>query len=605
MMLRSNLLGRRLAAPLAMLLATLLISAEARAERPPAEKLLPRATFGYLSIADVPDLSERFGNTSIGLMSEDPEMKPFVKAMYGVLADLVDTVQEQIALSLPEILDLFQGELTVAVVSPKTGNPAVVVFVDAGEQMPNMKKILAKGTGALDGIAEVKRTEKTIGDTTLIVYESTEDADAPQAAYFIREETIVMASNAEVLEQVLTVWNGEAEEGTTLAENAKYAAIMRRCRGAGGEEPQVTWFFDPLTLIENIARDDTGARIMLAMLPRLGLDGLSGLGGSFFFDAGPYDSVVHWHILLGTPRRGILKMIALGSGDATPQSWVPADAAMYATAHLDVDTFFQTLNEQVDAFAGEGAFSQALTGTVKEESGIDFEGVVVPQLDGRVTMIQWIVRPITVTSQATMLGFGLKDSEPISATLAALAKKFPEQLEKHTYGGETYYEFNPPGLREARERRDERPGQPTPPQPCFGVLDDTLLMANRPGIFEQAILATRDSSKSLASSPDFETVADRIRRQASGANPAMVMFSRPTEGMRFLYGLANGDAARQGIRGAAAENEFFKSLDTALEKHPLPEFSVLERYLAPTGALMVDDETGLHYMGFGMRPEKE
>ncbi|NQT41543.1 MAG: hypothetical protein HQ581_28900 [Planctomycetes bacterium] len=605
MMLRSSLLCRRWAAPLAMLLAVLLMSAEARAERPPAEKLLPRATFGYLSIADVPDLSERFGNTSIGLMSEDPEMKPFVKAMYGVLADLVDTVQEQIALSLPEILDLFQGELTVAVVSPKTGNPAVVVFVDAGEQMPNMKKILAKGTGALDGIAEVKRTETTIGDTTLIVYESTEDADAPQAAYFIKEETIVMASNAEVLEQVLAAWNGEAEEGTTLAENAKYAAIMRRCRGAGGEEPQVTWFFDPLTMIEHFAREDTGPRIMLAMLPTLGLDGLSGLGGSFFFDAGPYDSVIHWHILLGTPRRGILKMIALSSGDAAPQTWVPADVSMYATLHIDVDTFFPTLNELYDGFRSEGAFSRLLAGSVKEESGVDFEGAVVPQLDGRVTMIQWIERPVTLASQATMLGFTLKDSEPIAATLAALAKKFPEQLEKETFGGETYYVFNPPGLQSARERAREQPGQPEPPMPCIGVVDDTLLMANRTAIFEQAILANRDSSKSLASSPDFEVVAERIRRQASGTNPTMIMFSRPTEGMRFLYGLANGDAARQGLRGAAAENEFFKSLDTALEKHPLPEFSVVERYMAPTGALMVDDETGLHYMGFGMRPEKK
>ena len=40
---------------------------------------------------------------------------------------------------------------------------------------------------------------------------------------------------------------------------------------------------------------------------------------------------------------------------------------------------------------------------------------------------------------------------------------------------------------------------------------------------------------------------------------------------------------------------------SAMEANPLPPFSVLEQYFAPAGALMVDDETGLHYMSFTLR----
>jgi hypothetical protein len=33
----------------------------------------------------------------------------------------------------------------------------------------------------------------------------------------------------------------------------------------------------------------------------------------------------------------------------------------------------------------------------------------------------------------------------------------------------------------------------------------------------------------------------------------------------------------------------------------LPPFEVLQRYLAPGGTVVVDDETGLHYTDFSLR----
>jgi hypothetical protein len=38
-----------------------------------------------------------------------------------------------------------------------------------------------------------------------------------------------------------------------------------------------------------------------------------------------------------------------------------------------------------------------------------------------------------------------------------------------------------------------------------------------------------------------------------------------------------------------------------LEQHPLPPFEVLQRYLAPGGTVVVDDDTGLHYTDFSLR----
>jgi hypothetical protein len=43
----------------------------------------------------------------------------------------------------------------------------------------------------------------------------------------------------------------------------------------------------------------------------------------------------------------------------------------------------------------------------------------------------------------------------------------------------------------------------------------------------------------------------------------------------------------------------------ALEKHALPPFEVIEQYLGPRGAVLVDDVSGLHYTGFTLRREEQ
>jgi hypothetical protein len=42
-------------------------------------------------------------------------------------------------------------------------------------------------------------------------------------------------------------------------------------------------------------------------------------------------------------------------------------------------------------------------------------------------------------------------------------------------------------------------------------------------------------------------------------------------------------------------------LRDALDKHPLPPFEVIKKYLAPTGGVMINEPTGFHYTGFGLR----
>ena len=95
--------------------------------------------------------------------------------------------------------------------------------------------------------------------------------------------------------------------------------------------------------------------------------------------------------------------------------------------------------------------------------------------------------------------------------------------------------------------------------------------------------------------------ASKLRRQPGGKSPGWFVFERPDEGFRMLHELATAESTRGMLASQAENNELLGTLHRALEDNPLPPFSVLRKYLAPTGSILTNNETGFHYTGFGLR----
>ena len=133
--------------------------ASAKAERPPASQLLPENTVAVLSVPDAKDLAARFMNTDLGRMTQDPEMKPFVSQLYSSLSELVATVQENIGLSLPEIIAPSPRRGDGGIGNDKDGPPAWIVLFDAGDQIANARKLLQRGVDAMVSGGLSKREE--------------------------------------------------------------------------------------------------------------------------------------------------------------------------------------------------------------------------------------------------------------------------------------------------------------------------------------------------------------------------------------------------------------------------------------------------------------
>jgi len=567
-------------------------AASAEAARATAPKLLPRETLFYVRVADVPDTVARLKQTTMGRILNDPQIRPLASDIYAQINDAFSQVQERLGMSLDELLSIPRGEIAFGVFRlAEQARPGMALILDCGENLPTARKLVGKlkEIGEASGL---KIVEETVAGTKVTVLSG---GDGPQVHLFEKDSTFVLCPDLESARAIISNWLGR--ERDAFENNAKFGAIMRACTPAREEEPQITWFADPLTFADVIAQENVGARVGLAILPALGLDGLNALGGSIAMAAGEYDMINHVHVLLGLPRAGVLAAIGLDAGDLTPQKWVPADVAGYTSIYWDFQKTYREAEKLIDSFRGEGATSDWSKIFIADRIGVDPLTEVLPKLTGRVTLISQVLKPITVTSVGQLLALEVRDEKEFQPTLEKIVERVGQTAgqfapEKTSIGGVTYYRINIPTPPNHRE------GDPLP-QPAFALVHGCLMLTDREQFLKNII--TSSLSSSLADELDYKLIANKATRTAGAAQPGLLSFNRPEEGLRYLYDLAGAEQTRKRLAEAGERNKFFQSLGGVLDRNPLPPFSTLAKYIAPAGAAMINDDTGIHYVSFSLR----
>lgn len=574
----------------------------ALAERPGAAKLLPDSTLAIVRIADSKELVKRFNDTSMGRIGQDDQIRPLVGQLYGSIIQAFAQVEDEVGLPLDKILAMPQGEICFAVTAPAAGPPALLLMIEAGDQMPSVTKLLEKvdEIAARDG---VEKTSEVVGPVKFTTYKfGTRPRE--HVTYFERDGMFVAATDVDLLKFVLTAWDGNLkEEQLTLAADRKFTTVMSRCLGAKDDPPQLSWYVDPIRLAKVASRGNAGAQTAIALLPAIGLDGFQAIGGSLTMATGEFDSVSHLHVMLDEPRSGVLDAIAVTAGDTTPESWVPADIASYMTINFDAQKSYDAIAKVYNSISGENALQNEVKKNINDRLEVDFEAELLAATAGRYTMLSWIEKPAKIGSQCNLIGIKLKDPKAFQETLDKLTEKFKDDLEKTAYGTTPYWKAKreePNPVEVNREERQVRVGIRNP-QPCFAIIDDYLLLSDRTTCLEHIIIAHGNGSAPLAKDLEFKLIMSKIKRQPGGETPGMISFNRPEEGMRLLYDIANGEQAKTFLAGRAENNDFFKNVDKAMKDNPLPPFALIAKYLAPGGGLLTNDETGIHYAAFQLR----
>ncbi|MDP6445063.1 MAG: hypothetical protein QF805_14795, partial [Pirellulaceae bacterium] len=558
---------RKISAAALLLVTLLTLTPAAFAERPSAPKLLPESTLAYVRVHNVQDLITAFNKTGTGQLFQDESVRPLLGELYASGKAQYEQIQEAIGLPLEDLLQLPQGELCFALVGSETGPPRGILMVQVGENLEDAEQIVNRIIQQVENRGGGIDTEEA-EDTFITVLKRRNEGDL---AIFDREGLLVFSTDVNLSKQVLRVWSGTEKDFRPLAQNADFTTIIKKCAGTQNERPQLTWFFNPIGMFKQLSRGNLQAQAALLFLDPLGLEDVKAAGGGIIFSPEEFDAINHMHILLDSPRKGLLEMIAISNGDVTPEKWIPEDAASYMSVHWDFEkTYIEgskilgVIREDDDALKNE------IQRQVSRVLDVDFEADLLAQLDGRVTLFTWVQPPARVNSACTAIGVKLVDAKKFKPLFEQAIAKLAERRVEESYAGATYYRIP------ARDRVRERinPDFMRLPEQCFAMVDDYLIYCDSKELMEKLILTGKNDVISLADTEDFKLVLSTIEEQVGDTSKlGMVAFARPEESLRSLYEVANSEATKNQLAQVAQNNPALKALDQALRNNPLPPFN--------------------------------
>ncbi|MCC9608211.1 DUF3352 domain-containing protein [Blastopirellula sp. JC732] len=582
-------------------------AASLQAARPAASDILPDNTVIYARLTNVNEVKEKFGQTSIGKMMNDPQMQPFVAGVWLAINDSVAQVEDQVGISLDEVLSIPQGEIAFSLVPQESGPLAFVMFIDLGDNPATARKAmetleeLATGDGATLESETYKETKLNIIN-----------GRRGPLVYCEQDETLLLSNRTEALEDVIENWDGLREN--PLSQSQKFVTIMSNSRGTKDEPPQLFWYADPIEAVREISAGGAGSGYLLAFLPVLGLDGVKAVGGSHIMATEDFDAISHLHVMLERPRTGVLAMIAPQNAETKPEMWVPADVTTYMTVNWDVEKTYNALETLYDSIRGEGKLAEDIDRRINNRLKIDFKADIIDNLDGRFTLVQWYEPPARINSQGTLLAAKVRDAGAARQTMETIVTNFFEgdlglTIERHEIGTATYWTFIPPDrplpddMDEVRRRRIER-ARRMRPEPTFGVMGEYIFVADRPGLIEQAIRTQATGDRRLSDDLSYKLMLSKLQRQAGERSISAISFYKPEQTLRMWYELAEADSTKEFLGSRAEENQFLGNLKAQMEANPLPPFSVISKYMAPSGGIWINDESGIHYIAFQLKREE-
>ncbi|MFO0943764.1 MAG: hypothetical protein U0930_23765 [Pirellulales bacterium] len=588
-------------------------SAFQEAKKPTAPKLFPDSTLAYFRIADIKQLKKDLEKSSIGKMSNDEQIKPIIGEFYGTFVKSTEQLVNAIGLDLNQLLAIPSGEMAVGMFAParqtraerEAGEPSnqppviFAVMLDAGDEISNIQVLLKRMEEAVGENAPHR--EKSLDRLTLHSYTNNDRADQ-QFAYFIDGGTIVGCNSLAYIEDLAQVWLGKGGDRKTLADNSKFVTIMSRCVGTEGERPQISFYADPLGMIREFTPKNPGTAMFLGLLSPLGLDGVEAMGGSWIVSPPDFDAIGHFHVSLSSPRREILALLRPKSGAVVPEAWVPSSSASYMTVNWDIQSTYTAVERLFNRFQGKDALEQKVFAGINKQLDIDVKKDVLDNLEGRLTMVQGFVRPITVNSGSNVYAIRLKNPKHIeNNVLPKVLKSFGERV---TFTSEAFGKIKAQVMAfPQREGRQNAPIQIRTPEICIAIVDDYLVISDSRYMMREMADALGDSSNQLRESIEFQLINDRIKAQVQQKEASGISFARPEESLQLFYELARDSKNKDALKQYAAMNPIFTALNETLQKHELPPFSVISKYLVPSGGFLVDEELGLHYTTFSLKRE--
>lgn len=600
--------------------------------RPAANRILPEETVLYLRIRSVPDFLELMEDSSMGQLLGDERVAPLITDIYGNLKEEYDNrVREELGdIELEQFKDLFAGELCFAMVAKRRKNMEGILICDVNPESETADKLLSV---VKEKVEEEGEEIETDTEAEIEIQILPTDGDRP-LHYFRIENTVYLSTNRDLVAEMIANLNGEPLEKTRpFIENRKYRTIMGHCKVDKDHPPTLTFFVDPIELFKAATRGEPVAQVAVGVLPVLGLDGLSAIGGATLPGDDDFQAFSHIHLLMASPRQGLLEAISFKPGAYEASQMIPNDVAVMMTTTLDLPKMYSGISSIVDTFQGEGTVESALE-AASEEIGISIKDDIIDGFTGNVTLVTW-PNPESAQFNGVSNGYllGVHDEEQAKETMEKLLARIREQDEdaigEDSYNGVDYYyiEAIRNSMERAQERRRERwqdldddererrerraeitSEMARTPDPAFTILDNHILITDSVEFMEKFIDTYKGKNPALNNADDYQNIREIAEKYLDGQRPSGIIFSRPLAQLGPIWRTIKSDGVKEFLKmGAENENDdmsgFASKMLESMEDNELPDLEELEKYFTTSGGFMTDDASGLHFFMFETRPK--
>ena len=543
-----------------------------------SDRLLPPGVLLHVRISDVADLKERLPKTGFGQMYQDDSMAKIRSQVDKLYQKAAEEAAKDLGFPLSDLLNLPQGEASVAVLQPAGRKLAVVALMEIGEEQETLDKLLGKLDEAMTSKGGKKKTE-TVEEVDVTIYEMPKpengpsDAEAGKLCYFTKDGMFVGGSSLAVLQDVLTRWEGESDD--VLAEQELYAHIHSKCSTRSDDGDSVMeWYVNPVGLATAAMNADenqaTQALMFTSYLPVIGLDKFKAAGGSLDLAEGDYDMHSKMFVYVDQPTSGVVRAFEFPATDLTPPAWVGADTPQYSSMDWDIAGAYTALTEMADSFLGQGTAEQKVN-EATERFGFQLKKDLIDHLNGQIVILGDIDEAASRTSTATtggqkyLVAVKLKDSVKIQETLNAILEKSGLPVVERDFEGTKVYDIQAPNEQIS---------------PAMSIAKDHFFIASHADILESALRPNGRGDETLAESEGF-----RQMQKLFPAKNSMLSYSDMAQQLKPTY-----EMLKSGKYDGATEGQFDFGV--------LPDFEKIAKFFSVTGSYTVPDEKGVFSESF-------
>ena len=606
---------------------------------PPADRLLPAETLAFVTLADRENAAEYFANSPLGLLWEDPALKPFKENALARGQEWLVPLERALGFPLSNITGLAMGQVTFAVIGagPSEGtnaSPRLALLIDVRDKTNELnamldglkKQWLASGKRLRNDV--VRGVEfstffvgtEQFGSALRMVLPTPDNAEATTSPAPEEPEgnllamtmgqsgaLLLVGTDVQTLGRIST---RQTEDGAeALANQPEYKPVHEALtRNALAYAWMNTKTLIKIVLDRTAPPEGAASEIPSAFRPdRLieatGIGALESIALKLEGDA----QGLFLDLSLRLPqaeRRGLFQMIAAEPLDASPPAFVPAATVNYLRGRWDGQKAWAALETMLKSvspeFAGVIELGFSVIGK-DQDLNYDFRKSFLGSLGDDLISIQ----PATTNVASSNV--------PATSALILIASPDPEQLAGAARAAATLLEVQP--LENALSQTEflgrkiyavPLPSDPTNPTRLYFATNQGYLVfsTDRPTL--EGFLSGDDATAPrLRDRPDLIEAAPRVGGMSTGlfGYEDQVAFARQTLGEMADRPAFLGtflDPLREALAPPSPNAEPKPWIDLAL----LPPFETISQYFHFAIYSGRSDPDGITFKYFAPTPPK-